>query len=202
MSPVAAEVPCASSVPWLHELHVMQSNARPTRRALLRVQSKPAIGLAGTMSISGGAVQPDPWWVTLLASRVKVGAGRAPLPDGMIRQAEIIAKLRERYGREYSPPEVSRACNGKKIPVQLAIDLSELVGIPSPVYVISSEEEAMRIEGQRAVTRTLIAAVKERLVGQLADMKPGVPKNAKPRQSTVIEPAGEEAPGRRRGESR
>ncbi|MEK9725882.1 MAG: hypothetical protein VW405_20685 [Rhodospirillaceae bacterium] len=169
---------------------------------MLRVQSKPAIGLANAMSISGGAIDPPPWWVELLASRVKVGAGRSPVPPGMIRQADLISKLLERYGREYSAPEVSRACNAKRIPVQLAVDLSELVGIPSPVYVVVSEEEAGRMESQRAVTRTIIAATKERLIGQLTDMQAGAARPAKARQPGVVRPLSEEVAGSRRGESR
>lgn len=67
------------------------------------------------MTISG-AITPPTWWVTRLQGRVKMGAGRAPVPPGMFRQADLLAKILEDCGNEHTAPEMSRALKGERIP--------------------------------------------------------------------------------------
>ena len=152
------------------------------------------------MTISG-AITPPTWWVTQLQGRVKMGAGRAPVPPGMFRQADLLAKILEDCGNEHTAPEMSRALKGERIPIQLAIDLSEVLEMPAPVYVAETDEEAARLESQRAVTRLLMAAA-DRAEGQLADTAAGAGKSSKRRQTGAIKRlGGEEKSPDRRGES-
>ena len=154
------------------------------------------------MTTISGAIAPPAWWVALLAARIKVGAGKGEPPPGMVQQSEAIAEMSAALGREYTAPEMSRALKGLRIPIQLACDLSEVLSIPSPVYVATGEEEARRMEQQRDVSRTIVAAQIGRLHGQLADTVAGVEKSAKSRQTGVLTKIrGEEAPGGGRGES-
>lgn len=152
------------------------------------------------MTISG-AITPPAWWVARLQGRVKMGAGRAPVPPGMFRQADLLAKILEDCGNEHTAPEMSRALKGERIPIQLAIDLSEVLEMPAPVYVAETDEEAARLESQRAVTRMLMAAA-DRAEVQLADTAAGAGKSSKRRQTEVVKPHdGEAKPSSRRGES-
>ena len=163
---------------------------------MLRLQSKAAIALDNVPTISG-AFDPPEWWVALLKSRVKVGAGRAPVPAGIFRQADLLSTIADRFGREHTAPEVSRALNGKRIPIQLAIDTSEVLEIPAPFYVSTGEEEARRLESQRAVTRMLVKERADRAERQLADTLAGVPRSGKRSQTAAVKLVGGEESSRR-----
>lgn len=153
------------------------------------------------MTISG-AITPPAWWVSWLQGRVKMGAGRAPVPPGMFRQSDLLAKILDECGHEHTAPEMSRALKGERIPLQLAVDLSTVLEIPAPLYVAATEEEATRLESQRAVTRLLMAAA-DRAEAQLADAAAGVGKSSKWSQTSAVKrTGGEEKSSDRRGESR
>lgn len=152
------------------------------------------------MTISG-AIDPPQWWVDRLRGRVKVGAGRSPAAPGMFRQSDLLAKILDECGNAHTAPEMSRAMKGERIPIQLAIDLSDVLKIPAPIYVSTSEEEAGRMESQRAVSRLLLAAA-DRFESQLADTNPRSGKSAKASQTPVVKPpSGEEKPASRRGQT-
>lgn len=120
----------------------------------------------------------------------------------MFRQSDLLAKILDECGHEHTAPEMSRALKGERIPLQLAVDLSTVLEIPAPLYVAATEEEATRLESQRAVTRLLMAAA-DRAEAQLADAAAGVGKSSKWSQTSAVKrTGGEEKSSDRRGESR
>ena len=127
-----------------------------------------------------------------------------PRPRSMVPRVQTALKCRPPMNLKelaqklgLSPTTVSRALNGKRIPIQLAIDTSEVLEIPAPFYVSTGEEEARRLESQRAVTRMLVKERADRAERQLADTLAGVPRSGKQSQTAAVKLVGGEESSRR-----
>ncbi len=102
------------------------------------------------------------WWTHAVDRR---------LGELRIHQKELAEHIKA------DPPAVSRCISREKPIYELLIDISDALGIPYPVVLPESEEEAIEIARQRRLVRRM---------AQVAQIKAGVPEIAKKDQMVPV----------------
>lgn len=99
----------------------------------------------------GHAIPKVEWWCAL--------ATEAAAPYSHV---ELAALLLERFGYEVSSTSVGRTLNGDVLTIETARHLSDLFGLPPPVIIPSSEEEALVLLGaqQREQVRAQLGVIR------------------------------------------
>jgi hypothetical protein len=101
---------------------------------------------------------------------------------------ELAAILRERFDYAVSSTSIGRTLNGDVLTLETALHISNVFGLPPPVIIPASEQEALTLLGQQQ---------REQIRAQLSVIRAGVAKKLKKDQPPSVTSKGVE-PRRKR----
>lgn len=129
----------------------------------------------------GHTIPKVDWWCE--------AATAAADATGLTRE-QLAAEIARRFNYPVSGTKLIRTLRGDIVTLELAIHVSKLFGIPEPIVVPSSLDEALRFVAQREL---------ERVRAQLGLLSAGVPNTRSADQSGPVKPTDGRRGQRKRG---
>lgn len=118
-----------------------------------------------------GQTFPVPeWWVALVRDRTSAHGS----------QQGVTQAVKAKFGAEIDGPEMTRIRKGERVTIDMSVWVSDVLGIPPPLFIASTEREARAFLAERVLLRGVSP--------QVDALRAGVVAEENVRQPTVVQP--------------